>query len=144
MISGNLLMLTCTLRKIAFFLEHYVILKLTFCIVAPRCAEVDLLPAVIIFQVFTLGFHTDNLTLFRAKDDVGVMVDKAADAEALTRNVSMPPAHSRLCRVSCIVRAMCCWFRCARSLKCSAVSSVGMPRPEPSPRMTIYLESQVI
>ena len=62
---------------------------------APHCAEVDFLPAVIIFQVFALGFRKDDLALFRQNQNIRIVIDIAVDTEALTGNISVPPAHIR-------------------------------------------------
>ena len=85
----------CSFWQVGILFKHHEIPILVSCMTAPHCAEVDFLPAVIIFQVFALGFRKDDLALFRQNQNIRIVIDIAVDTEALTGNVSVPPAHIR-------------------------------------------------
>ena len=51
----------CSFWQVGILFKHHEIPILVSCMTAPHCAEVDFLPAVIIFQVFALGFRKDDL-----------------------------------------------------------------------------------
>ena len=50
-----------TRQEVFLILKHHVIAEILARCCAPRLTECDFLPAVIVFQVFALGFRTDEL-----------------------------------------------------------------------------------
>lgn len=69
----------CSFWQVCILFKHHEIPILVSCMTAPHCAEVDFLPAVVVFQVFALGFRKDDLALFRHNQNVGIVIDIAVD-----------------------------------------------------------------
>ena len=71
----------CTRQEVFLILKYHVIAEILARCCAPRLTECDFLPAVIIFQVFALGFRADKLAALGHNQNIGVVLDKAVDCD---------------------------------------------------------------
>ena len=57
----------------------------------PCIPQLDFLPAVVVFQLLSLGLHQDDPPTLGHHNEVRVVIDEAVDAKSLSGNISMPP-----------------------------------------------------
>ena len=68
-----------TRQKVFLILKYHIIAIVLTRRCAPRLTEGDFLPAVIVFQMVTLGFRADELAALGHNQNIGVVLDKAVD-----------------------------------------------------------------
>ena len=81
----------CTRQEVFLILKHHVIAEILARRCTPRLTQRDFLPAIVVFQVFALGFRTDELAALGHNQNIGVVLDKAVDCKTLTGNIPVPP-----------------------------------------------------
>ena len=79
----------CTRQEVFLIFKHHVIAEILARRCTPRLTQRDFLPAIVVFQVFALGFRTDELAALGHNQNIGVVLDKAVDCKPLTRNLSL-------------------------------------------------------